>query len=163
MPAATVQLGMNAKLYINTGNTYIAPANFGGNTVFEVTNVRDLTLNLSKATADVTTRGNGGWRATVGTLKDGSVSFEMIADPTDTYYEAIRDAWLNETPTQFAVFSGALTTPAVNTEGLVAVFSVNEFTRAEPLEGAQITSVTMTPTYITNTSFKPAWKEVASS
>lgn len=165
MAAEKVQLGMNAKLYINTANTFVAPASIApSNTVVEMTNVRDLTLSLDKSIADVTTRGNGGWRAEVGTLKTASVEYEMIADPEDTYYNAVRDAWLNSTPTQFAVFSGLLASPVgTDTEGLVAVFDIQTFTRAEPLEGAQVVSVKMTPTYITNTTYAPAWKEVSAS
>jgi hypothetical protein len=65
-----VRLGLDAKLYRNTG-TYAAPV------WNEVKNVKDLTLNLEAGEADVTTRGNNGWRATLATLKDGSVEFEM--------------------------------------------------------------------------------------
>ena len=66
-----VKLGLDAKLFQNTG-TYATP------TWDEITNVRDLTLNLEAGEADVTTRGNAGWRATVATLKDGSIEFEMV-------------------------------------------------------------------------------------
>jgi hypothetical protein len=65
-----MKLGMEAKLYRNTGS-YAAP------TWSEMTNVKDLTLNLE---ADVTTRGNAGWRATIAALKDGSIEFEMVWD-----------------------------------------------------------------------------------
>ena len=62
----TIKLGMEAKLYRNTG-TYAAP------TWVEMLNVKDLTLNLEASEADVTTRGNAGWRATIAALKDGSI------------------------------------------------------------------------------------------
>ncbi len=161
MTTTAIPLGMNAKLFRNATADFIAPATFTGT---EVPNVRDLTLNLEKATADATTRGNGGWRAEVGTLKGSSVDFEMIADPADTHYTAIMNAWLNNTPIQFAVMSGPLVSPpAPGSEGLIAVFSINNISRAEPLEGVQMASVTMTPTYVSDVAFKPAWKEVASS
>ena len=67
----TIKLGMEAKLYRNTG-TYAAP------TWVEMTNVKDVTLNLEAGEADVTTRGNAGWRATIAALKDGSIEFEMV-------------------------------------------------------------------------------------
>ncbi|GAB4138374.1 MAG: hypothetical protein Tsb009_06550 [Planctomycetaceae bacterium] len=54
----TIKLGMEAKLYRNTG-TYALP------TWVEMINVKDLTLNLEAGEADVTTRGNAGWRATI--------------------------------------------------------------------------------------------------
>ena len=57
-----VKLGLHAKLYRNTGS--------GGTPAWnEIPNVRDVTLNLETGEADVSTRGNGGWRANIGTLK----------------------------------------------------------------------------------------------
>ena len=53
-----VKLGLDAKLFRNTSD-YASP------TWDEITNVRDVTLNLEAGEADVTTRGNAGWRATV--------------------------------------------------------------------------------------------------
>jgi hypothetical protein len=67
----SIKLGMEAKLYYGAA---------GMTATTELTNVKDVTLNLESGEADVTTRGNSGWRATVGTLKTGSVEFEMIWD-----------------------------------------------------------------------------------
>ena len=82
-----VKLGMDAKLYRNTG-TYASP------TWNEVKNVKDVTLNLEAGSADVTTRGNGGWRANIATLKDASLEFEMVWDTADDDFAAIRTAFL---------------------------------------------------------------------
>ena len=81
----SVKLGMDAKLYRNDG-TYEVPD------WVEMTNVKDLTLNNEKGEADVTTRASNGWRATVGTLKDGSVEFEMVWDTEDESFTAIQEA-----------------------------------------------------------------------
>ena len=51
-----IKLGLDAKLYRNT-SVYATP------TWDEITNIRDLTLNLEAGEADVTTRGNNGWAA----------------------------------------------------------------------------------------------------
>ena len=69
----TMKLGMEARLYYDAAGMSADP------TWTELTNVRDLTLNLEKGEADLTTRANNGWRATEGTLKDASVEFEMVA------------------------------------------------------------------------------------
>ena len=53
------KLGMEAKLYRNTRQ-------LRSPTWVEMKNVKDLTLNLEAGEADVTTRGNNGWRATIG-------------------------------------------------------------------------------------------------
>lgn len=162
MPTVKIPLGLDAKLYRNNGAVFLAPASFTGAGILEVGNVKDLTLSLDKATADVSTRGNGGWGADVGTLKRGNVEFDMVADAGDANYVAIRNAWLNNTAIQFGVLSGPLTTPPLpGSEGLVAVYSINSMTRAEPLEGAQMVSVSMTPTYVSDTTFKPGWITIA--
>lgn len=72
-----IKLGMEAKIY------YKAGGQGGGGSWTELTNVRDVTLSLETGEADVTTRANAGWRATVATLKEASVEFEMVWDTAD--------------------------------------------------------------------------------
>jgi len=144
-----IRLGMDAKLYRNTG-TYASP------TWDLIGNVKDLTLSLETGEADVTTRGNGGWRATVATLKDGSLEFEMIWDTEDTDFTAIRTAFLGNTAVEMAVLDGLVAT--TGSQGLRASFMVTNFTRNEPLEEAITVSVSMKPTYSANA---PAWMTVA--
>jgi len=144
----SIKLGMEAKLYRNTG-TYEAP------TWVEMTNVKDLTLNLEKGEADVTTRANQGWRATAGTLKEGSVEFEMAWDTADAGFTAIKDAWFGGTTVELAVMDGDITVDG--TQGLRATFAVISFTRNEPLEEAMSVNVTVKPTYAEHA---PEWMEV---
>jgi len=136
---------MDAKLYRNTG-TYAAP------TWVEVSNVKDVTLNLEKGEADVTTRANAGWRATVGTLKDASIEFQMVWDTVDAGFDAIRQAFFNNTPLEFAVMDGDITDP--DSEGLRATFDIFNFTRNEALEEAILVDVSIKPTYADNA---PEW------
>lgn len=139
----SVRLGLDAKLYYG-------PASSGAAT--ELTNVKDVTLNLEKAEADVTTRANNGWRATVGTLKDASIEFQMIWDTDDPGFSAIRQAFLTDTPLDFKVLSGPATDPQA--EGLLATCEVFSFTRNEALEEAITVDVTIKPTYAQNA---PQW------
>jgi len=139
------RLGMDAKLYRNTG-TYAAP------TWVEVSNVKDVTLNLEKGEADVTTRANAGWRATVGTLKDASIEFQMVWDTVDAGFDAIRQAFFGNTPLEFAVMDGDITDP--DSEGLRATFDIFNFTRNEALEEAILVDVSIKPTYADNA---PEW------
>lgn len=139
------RLGMDAKLYRNTG-TYALP------TWVEVSNVKDVTLNLEKGEADVTTRANQGWRATVGTLKDASIEFQMVWDTVDAGFDAIRQAFFNNTPLEFAVMDGDITDP--DSEGLRATFDIFNFTRNEALEEAILVDVSIKPTYAANA---PEW------
>lgn len=140
-----VKLGLDARLYRNTG-TFAAPA------WNEVTNVKDLTLNLEAGEADVTTRGNNGWRATVATLKDGSIEFEMVWDTADNDFGAVRDAFLNRGAIEFAAMDGDITTSG--SQGLRALCTVTSFSRSEALEEAIKVSVTVKPTYSVN---PPSW------
>jgi len=144
-----VKLGMQAKLFRNTG-TYAAP-------VWAVMdNVKDLTLNLEKGEADVTTRGNQGWRAILGTLKEGTVEFEMVWDTEDEGFGAIQQAYFGDDTIEVAVMDGDIT--ASGSQGLRATMSVTKFSRSEPLEEALTVSVTLKPAYSVN---PPEWMEMA--
>jgi predicted secreted protein len=140
-----VRLGLDARLYRNTG-TFAAPV------WNHVQNVKDVTLNLEAGEADVSTRGTGGWRATVATLKDASVEFEMVWDTADDDFASIRDAFLNRGAVEFAVMDGDITTPG--SQGLRATCMVTTFSRNEPLEEAVTVSVTIKPTFAAN---PPLW------
>jgi len=143
-----VKLGMEAKLYRNDGD-YETPD------WVEMTNVKDLTLNNEKGEADVTTRKNNGWRATVGTLKDGSIEFEMVWDTEDENFTAIQEAYFGNTSVEFAVMDGDI--EEAGSQGLRATMSIMNFTRNEPLEEAITVSVTAKPTYAEHA---PDWLEV---
>ena len=143
-----VKLGLDAKLYRNTA-TNAAP------TWNEIVNVRDLTLSLEAGEADVTTRGNNGWRATVATLKDASIEFEMVWDTEDTDFAAIRDAFLNREAIQFAVMDGGIV--VTGSQGLKAFCMVTAFSRNEALEEALTVSITVKPTYRTEVDEAPTW------
>ena len=145
----SVRLGLDAKLFRNP-NAYGSPA------WNEIKDVKDVTLNLEAGEADATTRANQGWRATVATLKDASIEFEMVWDSEDDDFAAIRDAFLNKTPLDLAVLDGDIT--VAGSQGLRAVCMVTNFTRNEPLEEAITVSVTAKPTYSAN---PPTWLTVA--
>ena len=141
-------LGMNAKLYRNTG-TYGTP-------VWDlIGNVKDVTLNLETGEADVTTRANNGWRATEATLREASVDFEMIWDTGDTDFTALQTAYFANTSIEFLVLDGLVAT--TGSQGLRATCKVFNFTRSEALEEALTVSVSIKPTYATNA---PAWHTV---
>jgi predicted secreted protein len=144
-----IKLGMEAKLYRNSGS-------FATPVWSELENVKDLTLNLEAGEADVTTRGNGGWRATIATLKDGSIEFDMVWDTADANFTSIKDAFFNGTAVEFAVMDGAIAT--TGSQGLRASMSITGFSRSEALEEAIMVNVTAKPTYSAN---PPQWMTVA--
>ena len=131
-----IVLGLNAKLYRNTG-TYATPV------WDEVPNVRDLSTNLEKTDADVTTRGGNGWRQRAVTLKDGTVDFGMVWDTADADFTAIKDAFFNDTQVDFWVLDGDSTT--TGNQGLRAEMEIGNFTRNENLEEALTVDVSIFP------------------
>ena len=145
----SIKLGLDAKLYRNTGTA-------GSPTWNLVPNVRDVTLSLETGEADVTTRGNNGWRATVGTLKDAGIEFEMVWDTADDDFTAFKDAFFNGTSIELAVMDGPIAT--AGSQGLRAVCRIITFTRSEPLEEAVTVSVTAKPTY---SATPPSWLTVS--
>jgi hypothetical protein len=130
------KLGLEGKLYRNTG-TYASP------TWVEMTNVRDVTGTLTKSLTDVTTRANDGWRAQAGTLKEKELSFQMVHDPADAAYLALRTAFFasTDTPIEIAWADGPIAT--TGTTYIRASMIVSSFSRSEGLEDAMITDVTM--------------------
>ncbi|MCI0333698.1 MAG: phage tail protein [Planctomycetes bacterium] len=140
-----IRLGLDARLYRNTGNP--------GSLLFElVENVRDLTLNLETGEADVTTRGNAGWRASLGTLKDASIEFEMVWNSEDVDFVVFKDAFFAGDPIELLVMDGEASSP--ESQGLQALCQIISFTRSEALEEAITVSVTAKPTY---SGTPPAW------
>jgi hypothetical protein len=117
-----------------------------------------LTLNLEKGEADVSRRATGGWRATVGTLKDASIEFEMVWDTADDDFNAIRDSFLTGAKIDTAVLDGPATgAGSSGNQGLRADMEVMKFSRSEPLEEAIKVSVTIKPTFSNN---PPTWMTV---
>lgn len=138
----SIKLGMEAKLYYKVGGQG------GGGNWTELSNARDVTLNLEKGEADLTTRANSGWRATVGTLKEASVEFEMVWDTADAGFTAIKNAYFNNEMIGLRVLDGAAG------QGLQADFDVTSFTRNEPLEEGITVNVTVKVTY---SATPPSW------
>ena len=132
------RLGMNAKLYLNTGS-------HGSPSWMLVNNVKDVTLSLETAEADVTTRANAGWRATVGTLKDASIEFQMVWDSNDPSFNAIQGAFFSNSPIEVAVMDGDMQN--TGSQGLRATCVVLSFSRSEALEEAITVDVSLKPTY----------------
>ncbi len=128
------KLGMNAKLYFGA-----EAAAVGAMAV--IANVKDVTISSDAGEADVTVRGNDGWRATAPTLKESSLEFEMIVRPSDAAYLALRNAFLNSTLVGMAALTGLV--GVSGSEGIVGDYGVTSFPRAEPLEEAITASVTM--------------------
>ena len=120
-------LGMNAKLYYGAA---------GATAATEMGNVKDVTLTLEAGEADVTTRANQGWRATVPTLRECTVEFEMVWDPADAGFTAIKTAFLTAGLIALKVLD------ETGGQGPDGDFAITSFSRNEALEEAITVSVT---------------------
>jgi hypothetical protein len=130
----TFVLGMNAGLYQGPAETTDPAA------MVEVDNVRDVTLNLEAGEADITTRGNSGWRATAPTLRECNVEFQMVWKPGDPVFESIKSAFLTAGTVALAVLDQKRT--VVGAQGPLGDFAITNFSRSEALEEAVVADVT---------------------
>jgi hypothetical protein len=140
-----LRLGLEARIYRND-ETPDSP------TWRLIAKVRDVTLNLETGEADVTTRGNNGWRAAVGTLKEASIEFELVWDTADEDFTAIKDCFFNKSGLELLVADGPMN--LAGSQGLRAVCQITSFSRSEPLEEAITVSVVAKPTY---SAYPPSW------
>lgn len=125
-------LGMEAKIYQGTAGDAIGA-------LTEMSNVKDVTLNMEAGKADVTSRANSGWRGSAATLRDMSVDFEMVWKPGDTGFDALRVAFLANATIELAILDQAKATTGA--QGPKATFAITSFTRSEALEEAITVSV----------------------
>lgn len=141
-------LGLNAKLYRNTA-TWATP------TWDEVTGIRDVGINVSKALADVSARGGGGFRQQVATLKEGEITFQQVWSSADADFIAFEQAWELNTTIDCWALDGDSTTSG--NAGLRAEFEVSGFDIGQELENAILVDVTLV---IGSTANTPEWKTV---
>jgi len=104
-------------------------------------NVKDLSTDFSAGEADITTRGNGGWRATLATLREATITFQMVWDTTDAAFTAIHTAFRTSGLIAFAVLDQAAATTGA--QGLTGNFSITNFSQTQNLEEAQMVDVTI--------------------
>src|SRR5262245_47256761 len=138
--AAAGKIGLDMLAYRNTA-TYAAP------TWALIAICRDVTLDMSRGTADLPRR-RPTWPRNRGTLKEGSVTMEIIYDAADASYDALAAAFLAGTIVDVALSDGPL--PAGPAEYFRSEYEVTGFTRNEPLEDAVTVSVTLSIAATTN-------------
>lgn len=147
----SVVIGINAKLWYRAWTPGETPE-YGA--WGELSNTRNVTLNLTSNEADVTVRANDGWRATVPTVKDASIDFEMVYDTTDAGFTAIRTAYFDGSSLNVRVLDGGTTQS--NGNGLDAHVRITNFVINQGNEEAVTVSVSMKPTYAAS-NLAPVW------
>lgn len=127
-----VKIGLEMKLFRSAD----------GSAWTEMTNVRDVTLNLEKATANITTRGASGWRINKATLKDASIEWQMLFDPTDADYTFLSGAFHDDTE----IYIGMGDDDATSAPNILSMkCEIGNFSQAEPLEEGVTVDVSVAP------------------
>jgi hypothetical protein len=127
------KLGLNAKLYRGTA---------GSTAATEVKNIRDLTFNDEKGSADISVRGST-FELGMPTLRKITLDFEMVVDETDADYAAILAAYVAGTAIAIKCVSSTYGS------GVDMDCLIQKMNRKEPLKDIITADVSLVPTYIT--------------
>ena len=135
-------LGLDCRAY--QLNSFVPGTGLYG-TATELTSVTGVKISNSLATADVTRRGGGGYRQKVGTLAEGDVSFDIILDTADTFFDTLDAAFRDRSTIDIWFGQGEIGGPAAvsGTAGFLAEFAVTDFSEQQELEDAVRYSVTL--------------------
>lgn len=145
----STKLGLTARLYYNSG-TYAAPVWVDTSSLIH----GDVTLNLDKGDADVSTRISN-YKKHKGTMKDVGLSFSLLCrDAANAVYLAFLDSWANGTLMDMLVLTGPR--DVAGNDGPRMFMEVFKFDRAEPLENAIAYSVEM-KTALDDDDTEPVW------
>lgn len=131
--------GKDFKFYRNTDDPYDNSPTWA-----LVTNVRDLTRNLEKDLADASVRGSS-FRLQVATMKNFSIDFQMVYDPTDLDVIAFEEAYHADTDVELLDLDGPIGT--AGSKGLRFMGQVSNFTVNEALADVGLVDVTIVPGY----------------
>lgn len=130
------RLGLNAKLYRNTG-TYATP------TWTEFKNVVDLTASDEMEEADVTTRGSNGFGAYEPTIRNLGLEFQMVNKAGDSDLAAIRTAYGTRASLDLQILEGPIGESGVT--GVRGRYKVFTLSNGQELRNAQTLDVTLKP------------------
>lgn len=131
--------GKDFKLYLNTDDPYDSSP-----TWVELTNCKDVTRNLEKALADASVRGTS-YRQQVGTMKDLSLDFQMVYDPTDNNVVLLQERFDDDVNIEVLDLDGSIQT--VGSKGLRFMAQVSKFTVNEAMEDVGLIDVTLVVGY----------------
>jgi len=138
MAAGDYRLGLDGKFYYG---------NAGAKATTEADNVRNVTLNLSKRTAEALRR-HKKWVAKKPVATEASLEFEIFDIEGDTFLASIKNAFMNDNKIALYPTDGA------SGEGLDADYYITGFSRNESNEDFITYSVTAEPT---DEIRDPAW------
>ncbi len=141
-----LKLGYECKLYV--GATASSAPNAGS----EMTNIRDVTVSLTRTAVDATTRAAGPFKTYVPGLIDSEISFKMLADgdsSSNSICTSIRNAWLSGSAMAMKIDLG---------DGyyFMADFIITDMSNGQSLEDCVSYDVKVKPT-LKDYTFKPVF------
>lgn len=109
--------------------------------------VEDVTLVLDDEDVELNVRDMAGFKSSFKGLRDWSVEFDLLWDPLDSGFTAIRDAYLNAAGTEAAACIGLHILDGIVTgdQGVEGPFNIMKFTRSEARGDLMIASVVAKP------------------
>lgn len=121
--------------------------------------IKEETINIEKALADVTDRRAEGWRLQKGTLKEGQIEMQINYDPEDADFATIEAAFFDETQLVL-FFADGDATEAGTYNGLLAAVNVTSFNVNRQLEEGTVVDITLTLDLEDTTDSPPQWHTV---
>lgn len=121
---------------------------YGSPTWVTMSNVKDVGVPKGKTMAETTTRGDGGFKTFIGTVKELGLEFEMNADDEDAAYTAMEDSYWNNSVVDLIVLRGPNT---AGTDGVRMQMEVETFDEGQDLEGNPVTTVKLVVRKTANT------------
>lgn len=140
--------------------------------ITEIAYTRDVTLNLDKNLADLSSRASGGWTQQVSSLKNASIDFQILWRPDDAVFAELLGRYLDGCPLCMFIMDGEVVWGGSATvanatsclgvspyivSGLYADFTVNTFSRGEPLQEGVTADVNIVPTV---GAIRPQWFQI---
>lgn len=160
----SVTMGIDCKLYFlssgpratwgttsNGVTTGAAPAS-----LTEIKGVKDVTVANSKTMGDITSR-RSKFKKSKSAYKEASIEFEILWEPSDTAFAALRTAYFGDDTIAVAALDGDKATAGVS--GLWADFEVESFDRSEGLGDGATAKVKLIPG---DSAVEPEWVVVGS-
>lgn len=129
------------------GCHYFNSATYGSPTWVPMPNVKDSGLPLEWSEESVAIKGNGGWNATEGVIKDAPIEFQMQHRKASGAYPAdiqkMLDCWTSGELVDMLILDGP--EDVAGSTGIRAWMRVLKFKRNEPVSGLMTIDVKIAP------------------
>lgn len=120
----------------------------------EMDQVKELEPNIEIDEADATKRAHGGWKASVGKLKQLTFSFTHPYDTALAAFIALQASFFDDTPIALASFSGDYNASLTVIRGIKADCCVTKLAPTQNADNIQVAEIEAEPTPSTT---PPAW------